>query len=50
MYCNLILARLILERRIGVKGIEANLGKRYLSYSIGNAIGSKYLRALRRLN
>ena len=35
---------------MGVKGIEANLGKRNLSYSIVNAIGSKYLRALRRPN
>ena len=35
---------------MGVKGIEANLGKRYLSYSIVNAIGSKYLKALRRPN
>jgi hypothetical protein len=35
---------------MGVKGIEANLGKRNLSYSIVNAIGGKYLRALRRPN
>ena len=41
IYRNLILARLILERRIGVKDIEANLGKRYLSYSIVNTIGGK---------
>ena len=35
---------------MGVKGIEANLGKRYLSYSMANAIGGKNLRALRRPN
>jgi len=40
----------MLERRIGVKGIKADLGKRNLSYSIVNAIGGKYLRALRRPN
>ena len=40
----------MLERRIGVKGIKANLGKRNLSYSIINIIGGKYLRALKRLN
>jgi len=40
----------MLERRIGVKGIEANLGKRNLSYGIVNAIGGKYLRALKRPN
>ena len=33
---------------MGVKGIEANLGKRNLSSSIVNAIGGKYLRAPRR--
>jgi len=32
---------------MGVKGIEADLGKGNLSYSIGNTIGGKYLRALR---
>jgi hypothetical protein len=32
---------------MGVKGIESNLGKRNLSYSIVNTIGSKYLRPLR---
>jgi len=35
---------------MGVKGIEVNLGKRNLSRSKVNAIGGKYLRALRRLN
>jgi len=40
----------MLERRIGVKGIEANLGKRNLSHGIVNAIGGKYLRAPRRPN
>jgi len=35
---------------MGVKGIEANLGKRNLSRSIVNAIGGKYLRALKRPN
>jgi len=37
----------MLERQIGVKGIEVDLDKGNLSYSIGNAIGGKYLRALR---
>jgi len=35
---------------MGVKGIEANLGKRNLSYSIVNAIEGKHLRALKRPN
>jgi hypothetical protein len=35
---------------MGVKGIEANLGKSNLSYSIVNAIGGKHLRAPRRPN
>ena len=37
----------MLKRYIGVKGIESNLGKRILSHSIVNAIGGKYLRALK---
>jgi len=37
----------MLERQIGVKGTEANLGKKNPSHSIGNTIGGKYLRALR---
>ena len=45
-----MLVKLTLKRRIKVKGIKANLGKRNLSYSIVNIIGGKYLRALRRLN
>ena len=49
-YYNIILVRLILERYIGVKGIEAGLEERKLSYSIVNTIGGKYLRALRRPN
>jgi len=32
---------------MGVKGIEVDLGKGNLSRSIGNAIGGKYLRALK---
>jgi len=32
---------------MGVKGIEVDLGKGNLSYSIGNTIGGKYLRALK---
>jgi len=40
----------MLKRRIGVKGIKANLGKRNLSHSIVNAIGGKYLRAPKRPN
>jgi len=35
---------------MGVKGIEAILGKRNPSRSIVNAIGGKHLRALRRPN
>ena len=35
---------------MGVEGIEVELGKRNPSYSIVNAIGGKYLRALRRPN
>jgi len=37
----------MLERQIGVKGTEADLGKGNPSRSIGNTIGGKYLRALR---
>ena len=44
------MVKLILKRYIGVKGIEANLSKRNLSYSIVNAIGGEYLRALKRPN
>ena len=40
----------MLERYIGGEGIGANLGKKNLSCSIVNAIGGKYLRALRRPN
>jgi len=40
----------MLERYIGVKGTEANLGKRNPSRSIVNAIGGKYLRAPKRPN
>ena len=50
IYCNTILARLILERHIGVKGTEANAGKRNPSYSIVNAIGDNNPRAPRRPN
>jgi len=32
---------------MGVKGIEVGLGKGNLSYSMGNIMGGKYLRALR---
>jgi len=35
---------------MGVKGIEAILGKRNLSHSIVNAMGGKHLRALKRPN
>jgi hypothetical protein len=35
---------------MGVKGIKANSGKRNPSHSIVNAMGGKYLRALRRPN
>ena len=50
IYRNVILARLILERYIGVKNIKANLGERNLNYNIINIIGGKYLRALKRPN
>ena len=42
IYCYTILARLTLEKYIGVKGIKAGQGKRNLSRSIVNAIGGKY--------
>jgi len=32
---------------MGVKGTEVDLGKGNLSYSMGNTIGGKYLRALK---
>ena len=35
---------------MGIKGIEAVANKRYLSYSMVNAIGGRDLRALRRPN
>ena len=44
------MVRLILKRYIKVKGIKANLGKKYLSYSMVNIIGGKHLRALKRPN
>ena len=50
IYYNIILATLILKRRIGVKGIKAKLGKKILSCSIVNIIGGKYLGALKRFN
>ena len=50
IYHNIILVKLTLKRYIGVKDIEAILGKKNLSYSIVNTIGGKYLRALRRPN
>jgi hypothetical protein len=49
-YRNTILARLILERYIGVKSTKANTGRRNLSYNIVNTIGGKNIRALRRPN
>ena len=36
-------------RYIRVKGIKAIIDKRYLSYSMANAVGSKNLRALKGL-
>ena len=39
-----------MERRIGVKGIKANLSKRNPGRSIVNIIGGKYLRAPKRPN
>jgi hypothetical protein len=49
-YHNIILARPTLERYIGVKGTEADTGRRNPSYSIVNAMGGKNPRALRRPN
>ena len=40
----------MLKRHIGVKSIEANAGKRNLSYNLVNTIGDKDLRAPRRPN
>ena len=40
-----MLAGLMLERNIKVKGIESVLGKRILNHNIVNTIGGKYLRA-----
>src|SRR6266576_104662 len=50
IYRNTILARLTLERHIGVKGTEANAGEGSPSRSLGNAIGGNNLRAPRRSN
>ena len=50
IYCNTILARLMLERYIRVKGVKANANKGSLSCSLVNAIGGNNLRALRRSN
>ena len=50
IYCNIILARLILKRYIGVKGVKANASKGNTSYSLVNAIGGNNPRALRRPN
>ena len=50
IYCNTTLARLILERYIGVKGTEANAGKGSPSYNLVNTIGGNNLRALKRSN
>jgi hypothetical protein len=49
-YRNTTLARLTLERRMGVKGAEADTGRRNPSYSMVNAIGGKNPKALRRPN
>ena len=35
---------------MGVKGTEAVVGKRYLSYNIVNAVGGENLKALKRPN
>jgi hypothetical protein len=50
IYRNTILARPTLERHMEVKSTEADAGKRNLSHSIVNAIGSKNLKAPRRPN
>ncbi len=50
IYYNIILARPILERHIGVKNVKADAGKKSLSCNIVNAIGDNNLKALRRPN
>ena len=35
---------------MGVKGVKTAANKRYLSYNMVNAIGGKYLKALKRPN
>ena len=45
-----MLVRPTLKRRIKVKGIKTNLGKRILSYNIINTVGGKYLGFLKRFN
>ena len=50
IYHNTTLARLMLERHMGVKGAEANAGKGSLSRSLVNAMGGNNLRAPRRSN
>ena len=50
IYRNTTLARPTLERRMGVEGAEANVGKRNQSYSMVNTMGDNVLRALRRPN
>ena len=50
IYRNTTLARLTLERYMGVKGAEANAGKGSLSCSLVNTIGGNNLRALKRSN
>src|SRR6266700_4640704 len=50
IYCNIILARPTLKRYMGVKGIEANIGKENLSCNLVNAVRGNNLKALKRPN
>ena len=47
IYCNIILAKPMLERYMGVEGAKADAGKRSPSRSMVNAMGGKYPRAPR---
>src|SRR6266550_709600 len=50
IYCNIILARLMLEKCMGIKNTKANAGKWNLSCNIVNVMGGNNLRALKRPN
>ena len=50
IYCNIILAKLILEKYMGVKGVKTNASKKNPNCNIVNIIGDNNPRALRRPN